>query len=262
LPSDRKSPRSSDRARPRRAEPAARRARVSASTPRSAGSAPAPDVTAGRTPSTTLDATPFIPSSGGLRKLAAAAQDCRGCPLFAHATQAVFGEGAAGAGLLMIGEQPGDQEDRAGRPFVGPAGRLLDRALAEAGIDRAQVYVTNAVKHFKFEERGKRRIHKKPSTGEVRACQPWLAAEIARVKPRVVICLGATALFALAGPGVQLTKSRGQWLQTDLADRVIATTHPSAVLRVREPEQREQAFRDLVRDLRLAARGLHGRPPR
>ena len=144
-----------------------------------------------------MDATPFVPKSGDLEKLRHALQDCRGCPLYEHATQGVLGEGPVRAELMLVGEQPGDQEDLQGRPFVGPAGKLLDRALDAAGIDRAQVYVTNAVKHFKFEQRGKRRIHKKPSTGETNACHPWLDAERDRVHPRVIVCLGATALLEL-----------------------------------------------------------------
>src|SRR5690554_2281100 len=149
------------------------------------------------------DATPFVPEKGTIADLRAAAQECRGCSLYRNATQAVFGEGPRKASLLVVGEQPGDQEDRQGHPFVGPAGGLLDRALEEAGIDRRQVYVTNAVKHFKFEERGKRRIHKKPSMGEVAACRPWLAAEVARLKPHLILCLGATALASVVGTHVQ-----------------------------------------------------------
>jgi DNA polymerase len=200
-----------------------------------------------------MDASPFVPEDGDIATLTDAARGCQGCPLFAHATQTVFGEGPERAVLMLVGEQPGDQEDRAGHPFVGPAGRLLDRALAEAGIDRTRVYVTNAVKHFKFEERGKRRIHKKPSAGEVRACEPWLRAEVEHVKPRAIVCLGATALQAVVGPQAQLMKQRGQWLESSLADRVLATRHPSALLRMRDDDERAQAFQELVEDLRRAA---------
>jgi uracil-DNA glycosylase family protein len=202
-----------------------------------------------------LDATPFVPPDGNLATLRDAVDDCRGCPLYAQATQAVFGEGPAKATLMLVGEQPGDQEDRDGRPFVGPAGRLLDRALADAGIDRARVYVTNAVKHFKFEERGKRRIHKKPSAGETHACHPWLDAEIARVHPRVIVCLGATALLSVVGPQAQVLKNRGEWLQTERGEPVIVTRHPSALLRMLDPDERERAYQELIADLRLAARG-------
>jgi uracil-DNA glycosylase family protein len=202
-----------------------------------------------------MDATPFIPATGTLETLRRAVNDCRGCPLYAQATQGVLGEGPARAALMLVGEQPGDQEDLQGRPFVGPAGRLLDRALADAGVDRAQVYVTNAVKHFKFEERGKRRIHKKPSAGETQACHPWLDAERARVRPRVIVCLGATALLSVVGPRARVLESRGQWLRSTHDDPVIVTRHPSALLRMLDHEEREQAYQELVSDLRLAARG-------
>jgi uracil-DNA glycosylase family protein len=202
-----------------------------------------------------MDATPFVPQSGDLEKLRRAVQDCRGCPLYAEATQGVLGEGPARAALMLVGEQPGDQEDLQGRPFVGPAGRLLDRALEAAGIDRAHVYVTNAVKHFKFEQRGKRRIHKKPSTGETHACHPWLDAERDRVHPRVIVCLGATALLSVVGPKARVLESRGQWLHTPQGDPVVVTRHPSALLRMTDPEERERAFQELVDDLRVALRG-------
>lgn len=183
-------------------------------------------------------------------------QECRGCELYRDATQAVFGAGPRSARVLIVGEQPGDREDLAGEPFVGPAGRLLDKALAEAGIDRDAVYVTNAVKHFKFtrKEGGKRRIHQKPGRTEVVACRPWLDAEIAAVEPDVVVCLGATAAQALLGPSFRVSKQRGEPLTAKLGDppretTVLATVHPSAVLRARDAD-REQAFDDLVRDLR------------
>jgi uracil-DNA glycosylase len=179
------------------------------------------------------------------------AATCRACPLWEHATQTVFGEGRARAAVMLVGEQPGDREDRAGEPFVGPAGRLLDDALAQAGIDRSAAYVTNAVKHFKWQARGKRRIHAKPSWSELSACRPWLEAELAVVGPRVLVCLGATAAQSLLGREFRVTQHRGVWLDSDLAEHVTATIHPSAILRAgsrREPEM--AAF---VEDLRLVA---------
>jgi DNA polymerase len=202
------------------------------------------------------DATPFVPARGSLATLREAAQGCRGCPLYLGATQAVLGEGPAKAPLLVVGEQPGDQEDRQGRPFVGPAGSVLDRAMAEAGIDRAAVYVTNAVKHFKFEERGKRRIHKKPSTGEVTACRPWLAAEVARVRPALILCLGGTALASVVGPHVPLLKSRGTTLESQFGIPAVATRHPSSVLRMPDEAGREAAYQELLSDLKYAAKLL------
>ena len=209
-----------------------------------------------------MDATPFVPKSGDLEKLRQALQDCRGCPLYEHATQGVLGEGPVRAELMLVGEQPGDQEDLQGRPFVGPAGKLLDRALDAAGIDRARVYVTNAVKHFKFEPRGKRRIHKKPSTGETYACHPWLDAERDRVHPRVIVCLGATALLSVVGPKARVLESRGQWLHTPQGDPVVVTRHPSALLRMLDHEERERAFQELVDDLRFASRQKEKRAPK
>jgi uracil-DNA glycosylase family protein len=200
-----------------------------------------------------MDASPFVPASGSLRDLRAAAAGCRGCPLHAPATQTVFGEGPARAPLMLVGEAPGDQEDRAGRVFVGPAGRELDQALEAAGIARDDVYVTNAVKHFKFEERGKRRIHQKPSRWEVRACNPWLRAELQAVSPRALVILGATAGQALIGPSFKLGAARGQPLDCDLAELVTATAHPSAILRARDAAARA-AMRDaLASDLRDVA---------
>jgi uracil-DNA glycosylase family protein len=209
-----------------------------------------------------LDATPFVPRDGDLATMRTAVNECRGCPLYAHATQGVFGEGPIGAQLMLVGEQPGDQEDLQGRPFVGPAGRLLDRALADAGVDRSRVFVTNAVKHFKFDQRGKRRIHKKPSTGETYACHPWLDAEIDRVHPRVIVCLGATALLSVVGPQAKVMESRGVWLQANhggRGDPVIVTRHPSALLRMTDHEERERAYQELVEDLKLAAKGPKGK---
>jgi uracil-DNA glycosylase len=182
-----------------------------------------------------------------LADLRAEASSCRNCDLYRNATQTVFGEGPAKARILMVGEQPGDQEDRAGAPFVGPAGRLLDRALAEAGIERSTVYMTNAVKHFKFTERGKRRIHQKPNRAEVVACRPWLMGELAAVRPDLVVCLGAVAAQALLGSSFRVTKHRGEVLDLpDSTAKVMATVHPSAVLRA---ENRDEAFAEFVKDL-------------
>jgi DNA polymerase len=188
-----------------------------------------------------------------LASLAAAAAGCRACPLWRTGTQTVFGEGAASATVVLVGEQPGDQEDRAGRPFVGPAGRVLDEALAAAGIDRTATYVTNAVKHFKWTSRGKRRIHAKPAWSEIAACSPWLQAELAVVRPKVLVCLGATAAQALLGRQFRVTKERGTWVGSDLADRVTATIHPSAILRMRTDEERHAEMDRFVDDLRLVA---------
>lgn len=204
-----------------------------------------------RQPSTLLTAEPFIPPSASLDELAAAAARCQGCPLFIRATQTVFGEGPSRARIVLIGEQPGDAEDREGRPFVGPAGALLNRALEEAGLTRAHVYVTNAVKHFSWEPRGKRRIHKKPRASEIKACRPWLDAEIAAVRPHVLVCLGATAVQAVLGPGVTIAGSRGRPIDSPLG-RVVVARHPSAVLRMLTSEERRRAFDELVADLRLA----------
>ena len=198
-------------------------------------------------------ATPFIPDKRGIRALREAVQDCRGCPLYANATQAVFGEGTTSATVMLVGEQPGDQEDRAGAPFVGPAGKLLDRALDEAGIDRKAAYVTNAVKHFKWKARGTRRIHDKPSWTEQTACRPWLDAELAAVKPRALVLMGATAAQSLLGKSFKVTQNRGVPLDSALAELVVATIHPSAVLR---SDDREAMFAGLVDDLRVVARAV------
>lgn len=176
-------------------------------------------------------------------------QDCRNCDLYKHATQAVLGEGNDSAAILFIGEQPGDEEDRLGRPFVGPAGRLFDRALHDAGIDRSSTYVTNAVKHFKFEERGKRRIHKKPASSEVKACRPWLEAEILSIKPGILVCLGATAAQSIFGPTYRVTKERGQFVEHPWAWRATSTLHPSAILRAPDDAQRALEYRNFVADL-------------
>jgi len=196
-----------------------------------------------------------------LAELREAAADCRGCGLYKNATQTVFGEGPAQARVILVGEQPGDQEDRQGRPFVGPAGEILARALADAGIPRSQAYVTNAVKHFKWtpDSRGKRRLHAKPNGGEVRACRPWLEAEMAALKPRVLVILGATAGQALLGSGFRVGAMRGRDLEeTEWAPHVVATLHPSAVLRAPDDAARAEMYDGLVLDLRLAARLLLG----
>ena len=183
---------------------------------------------------------------------------CRACPLWEHATQTVFGEGPAAARVVFVGEQPGDQEDLEGRPFVGPAGRLLDEALELAGIDRSGAYVTNAVKHFKWVARGKRRLHAKPTWSEQMACRPWLEAELAILQPRVLVLLGATAAQSLLGKQFRVTKERGRWLDSDLAEHVTATIHPSAILRQRDAESRERELARFVEDLRLVAVVLGG----
>ena len=198
-------------------------------------------------------AAAYVPERPTLPRLRKAAADCRGCALWENATQTVFGEGPAPAELMLVGEQPGDQEDQQGHPFVGPAGRVLDEALELAGIDRRRVYTTNAVKHFKWEARGKRRIHAKPTWSEQMACRPWLEAELAAVRPRVLVCLGATAAQSLLGKQFRVTKERGRWLESELAEYVTATIHPSAVLRERDTESRHRALAGLVADLKLVA---------
>lgn len=211
-------------------------------------------------PVVTGSAADFIPPRPTLDKLREASKSCRGCRLWMVGTQTVFGEGPRTARVMLVGEQPGDEEDRKGHPFVGPAGRLLDEALSEAGIDRDAVYVTNAVKHFKWErgEKSKRRIHKKPNDGEIRACRPWLDQEMAVVKPAVVVCLGATAAQALLGKQFRVTKSRGQKVAAPFAQAVFATVHPSSVLRAPDPRAREEARRAFVADLRKVAKFLGG----
>ena len=194
-------------------------------------------------------ARPWIPQKPTLPKLIAASKQCEGCDLYKHATQTVFGAGPANAAVIMIGEQPGDSEDREGAPFVGPAGKLLDKALIEAGVDREQVYVTNAVKHFKFEPRGKRRIHAKPNAIEIAACRPWLDAEIGVIHPELIVCLGATAAQAMLGRAFRLTQQRGVFLPHDAAKLIMATVHPSALLRAPDPEKRHEEYRLFVRDL-------------
>jgi uracil-DNA glycosylase family protein len=199
-------------------------------------------------------AAPLVPERPSLPKLREAAADCTACDLHKTGTQTVFGEGEQSAEVMFVGEQPGDQEDLAGKPFVGPAGRLLDEALVDAGIDRTKVYVTNVVKHFKWQARGKRRIHQKPNWSEIAACRPWLDAELAVVEPRVLVCLGATAAQALLGRQFRVTKERGRPVDSDLAEHVIATVHPSSILR--DPETREEEYAAFVDDLRVVAKLL------
>ena len=204
-------------------------------------------------------ANELIPERAGLDGLRAAAARCRACELWRDATQTVFGEGAAHSEVMLVGEQPGDGEDRAGRPFVGPAGRLLDRALEEAGIDRRRAYVTNVVKHFKFRRTGKTRLHQQPNAEEIHACRPWLDAELEAVRPRVLVLLGATAAKALLGSGFRVSRRRGELLDSPLAPRVLATVHPSAVLRAPDQEARALAYKGLVADLKVVAGELgHG----
>jgi DNA polymerase len=203
----------------------------------------------------TGSAADFLPERLSLSALREAAAGCKGCHLWQVGTQTVFGEGASKAQVMFVGEQPGDQEDRAGKPFVGPAGRLLDEALVAAGIDRSTTYVTNAVKHFKWQARGKRRIHQKPNWTEMTACRPWLEAEIAVVKPRVLVLLGATAAQSLLGRQFRVTQNRGRLLESDLAEAVTATVHPSSILRG-EPEERAANLAAFVDDLKVVAKLL------
>ena len=198
----------------------------------------------------------LIPERPTIPKLWEAAQGCRACDLYKNATQAVLGIGPREAAALFIGEQPGDQEDLAGKPFVGPAGKVLDEALAEAGIPREEVFVTNAVKHFKWEPRGKRRIHAKPNLGEVKACRPWLETELAIVKPQVIVCLGATAAQSLMGPKFKITVERGKFFETPWAPWLTATLHPSAILRMPDDLMRREARATFVADLRTIAERL------
>ena len=194
-----------------------------------------------------------IPDRPTLASVRAASKDCQACDLYKRGTQTVFGDGARRARLMFVGEQPGDQEDLAGQPFVGPAGKLLDRALVEAGIDRESVYVTNVVKHFKWEPRGKRRIHKKPNAAEIAACRPWLDTEIALVKPRAIVCLGATAAQALLGKSFKVTAHRGEFISSPLAPVVLATVHPSSLLRAPDEETRRRETKRFIDDLRVVA---------
>lgn len=198
-------------------------------------------------------AADFLPKKRDLKSLRAAAAGCRGCPLWEHATQTVFGEGKPRARLILLGEQPGDREDIEGKPFVGPAGALLDQCLIEAEIDRSQVYVTNAVKHFKWEPRGKRRIHKKPNAREIAACRPWFNAELAAVKPELIVCLGATAAQALLGSSFRVTQNRGKAIDAPGLPPVLATVHPSSILRAPDEASRRETRASFIEDLRAAA---------
>ena len=202
------------------------------------------------------DATPFLPGRRSLSALREASQQCRGCHLWRGATQTVFGEGLKRARVMFVGEQPGDKEDRAGKPFVGPAGRELDRALEAAGIARDEAYVTNVVKHFKFEERGRRRIHQTPKRFEIEACKPWLAEELRVVRPEALVLLGATAAKALLGGSFRLTRHRGELLDSELAPIVTATVHPSTILRAPDDEARYAEREALAEDLRVVAQAL------
>lgn len=196
------------------------------------------------------EGNPFVPHTSSLKKLQEASKGCRNCDLWQRGTQTVFGEGQPSSKVMFIGEQPGNQEDLDGLPFVGPAGKLLDKLLLEAGVDRKKVYVTNAVKHFKWEPRGKRRIHKKPNSVEIAACRPWLQAEIASIHPKVIVCLGATAAQALLGRDFRVTLHRGELLESALAPHVMATVHPSSILRAPDDATRHEEMRRFVEDLR------------
>jgi uracil-DNA glycosylase len=198
----------------------------------------------------------FGPATRSLGELRADAAGCKACDLWKTGTQTVFGEGSESAEIVFVGEQPGDKEDLAGRPFVGPAGRVLDEGLTEAGIDRSLAYVTNAVKHFKWTARGKRRIHQKPNAAEIAACRHWLEAELAVIRPKVLVPLGATAAQALLGRGFRVTKQRGQPVESDLAPHVVATVHPSSILRQETDEERAAAMKDFVADLKVVAKLL------
>src|SRR5881296_3538988 len=197
-------------------------------------------------------ATP--PDTSNLTEVRDASRECTACHLYQRATQTVFGEGPKKATIMLVGEQPGDYEDVAGKPFVGPAGKILDRALKEAGIDRDEVYVTNTVKHFKWEPRGKRRIHQKPNSREIAACRPWLEAELRIVRPGLLVCLGSTAAQAIFGPAFRVTRERGKVLSSKFAPRVLATVHPSSLLRQPDEESRQREYKRFVADLRAAVK--------
>jgi uracil-DNA glycosylase len=202
-------------------------------------------------------AAELLPERRSLRSLRHAAADCQACPLWRDATQTVFGEGSASADVMFVGEQPGDREDIEGAPFVGPAGRILDQALEDAGIDRGDVYVTNVVKHFKWRQgRGKRRLHQRPNAEEIGACRPWLEAELEAVRPKILVCLGATAAKALLGSGFRVTKERGKFVDSGLAPRATATVHPSSILRIDDDAERRVAREELTRDLAAIGREL------
>ncbi len=205
---------------------------------------------------TGISAANFLPSKITYESLVKASEGCKGCELYKFATQTVFGEGVPDASLILVGEQPGNEEDIAGHPFVGPAGKLLDKALAEVGIPRDEVYVTNAVKHFKFEERGKRRLHKQPSARNIKACRPWLEAEIELIQPEAIICMGSTAAKSLLGSSFALTKHLGEWQIGPGNIKILATYHPSAALRALDHDQRETLYKAIVSDLKKAAKLL------
>ena len=227
---------------------------------RAAGRTP-PEPARPRPPTIGPPVPSILPDRLSLPAMREAAAGCRACDLYARGTQTVFGEGPRRAEVMMVGEQPGDVEDIEGHVFVGPAGRLLDRAMDDAGIPRTQVYLTNVVKHFKWEPRGKRRIHKKPGSTEIAACRPWLDSEIAVVKPRVLVCLGAVAAQALLGRAFKVSESRGRFVDSPLAERVLATVHPSSVLRAGDEDQRRDAMARFVADLRVVAAEI-ARAPR
>jgi uracil-DNA glycosylase family protein len=203
-------------------------------------------------------AAPLIPPRPTIEKLQKAARDCRACPLWRTGTQTVFGDGSRNAAVVFVGEQPGNDEDLAGKPFVGPAGKLLDQALVEAGINRNEVYVTNTVKHFKWEPKGKRRIHKKPNAREIAACRPWLDAELEVLKPKVLVCLGATAAQALLGRTFLVSKRRGELIESTLAPNVMATVHPSSILRAPDEQSRHAEMKKFIFDLKKIAKVIHG----
>ena len=203
-----------------------------------------------------------VPNRCDLLELRTAAAECKGCPLYLRATQTVFGEGRTSAELVVVGEQPGDKEDLAGRPFVGPAGVVLDRALAAIHIDRRRCYVTNAVKHFKWRAVGKRRIHQKPSAREIEACRPWLEAEIREIDPRVLICMGATAVRSIFRRQLPILKNRGRWMCSPFCPKTLITVHPSSILRAMDQSQRNRAYEEFVTDLAQAAEYLNGRFPK
>jgi uracil-DNA glycosylase len=207
-----------------------------------------------------LTAAPLVPARPTIESLQRAARDCRACPLWKTGTQTVFGDGSREATFVFVGEQPGNDEDLAGKPFVGPAGKLLDKALVEAGIRRDEVYVTNAVKHFKWEPRGKRRIHKKPGAREIAACRPWLNAELEVLKPKVLVCLGATAAQALLGKTFLVSKRRGELIQSNLAPNVMATVHPSSILRAPDDETRHAEMGRFIEDLKKVAAVVGQKP--
>jgi DNA polymerase len=204
----------------------------------------------------TKSAAQFLPERRTLESLRAAARSCQGCDLYKNATQTVFGEGPKDASVMLVGEQPGDMEDRQGHPFVGPAGRLLDKALAEARIPRDDVYITNAVKHFKWIQRGKRRLHQKPPIRQVTACKPWLEAEIVAIHPKVVVCLGATAAQSLVGRVVRITQERGKFFDSDFGISLFITTHPSAILRLRGEDEKEKEYQRFVAEMKSVRRKL------